>query len=137
MKSLSQIIKEEKLEEYTKDLLICRTWVLLDQLRYNPLYRREKTMHYAHAWLLYGLFKVTFENLKTLYSLLLPTQRIRRTSELGGAISALLSNLFDINTASDFPTSLSQNFRSVERFIFMLSSGAYQLRSLPNKSLFD
>src|ERR1700685_797779 len=79
--------------------LITRIWELTEKIHYRKgHWGEDKIMHNVLVWLSDGLLHLTSANLHHLYWLLLPTERISPTLKQGIDISALLSNLFVINT---------------------------------------
>ena len=93
-----------------------------------------------------GLSHLTFHDLSLLYSLHLPTKKTLQISASDTRITDLLYRLSVIDTEKLSSTSVSLNFKNVERYIFMLCSGDFlkryfyrngQLEKLPDSGEWD
>src|SRR3989344_2488503 len=129
MKKMSSTSWEEA-RETGKMLLQVRIWELAEKIHFRKgtvqeHWGKDEITHNALVWLSEGLSHLTSEDLQNLYWLLLPTEIISQTSKEAISISRLLSNLYAINSEKLLNTSVYQNFKSVEQFIFTLSSGGY------------
>lgn len=128
MKKTSSIWDEAR--ENGKLILEVRVWELAEKIHFRKgtvqeHWGSDEITHNALVWLSEGLSHLTSEDLHALYWLLLPTEIISQTLKEAISISRLLSNLYAINSEKLSNTSVSQNFKSVEQFIFTLSSGGY------------
>jgi len=128
-----QSLQGGQLEGQLQVLLYCHCFLKVGILRRNLVNKKRlsrKVQLGVLNWLSAVSLRLTLSELKPLYSLLSPTGKIWRTSKREGEISTLLHMLRKKSLEIPLSTSQSWNFKNVELFISMLSSGALVPMSL-------
>jgi len=128
MKKIDQCFDLEK--THAKMMFLMKAWILTERIHFREeSWGVDPTTRAGLLLLSDDLCELTLEEASALYSLLLPTQTILKTSEGRTVISQLSSKLSALKTlaAQNSDMSAYQSFSDAVQFISTLSSGGYPM----------